>query len=114
MFESRTYEALLASALSDVPDSLSARPKKCVSDFFMLMTMLLALKETMPLEEFVSTLVEKTGLLAQYQKEDTEEARSRVENIQEFMGAVSEYAKATENATLEDYLENVSLVTDLE
>lgn len=69
------------------------------------MTMLLALKETMPLEEFVSTLVEKTGLLAQYQKEDTEEARSRVENIQEFMGAVSEYAKATENATLEDYLE---------
>ena len=104
----------LYSALSDVPDSLSARPKKCVSDFFMLMTMLLALKETMPLEEFVSTLVEKTGLLAQYQKEDTEEARSRVENIQEFMGAVSEYAKATENATLEDYLENVSLVTDLD
>lgn len=49
----------LYSALSDVPDSLSARPKKCVSDFFMLMTMLLALKETMPLEEFVSTLVEK-------------------------------------------------------
>lgn len=104
----------LYSALSDVPDSLSARPKKCVSDFFMLMTMLLALKETMPLEEFVSTLVEKTGLLAQYQKEDTEEAHSRVENIQEFMGAVSEYAKATENATLEDYLENVSLVTDLD
>ena len=59
-------------------------------------------------------MVEKTGLLAQYQKEDTEEARSRVENIQEFMGAVSEYAKATENATLEDYLENVSLVTDLD
>ena len=37
-----------------------------------------------------------------------------MENIQEFLGAVEEYCKSTENPTLEDYLENVSLVTDLD
>ncbi len=104
----------LYSALSDMPESLSARPRKCVSEFFLLMTMLMAMKEAMPVSEFVPMLVEKTGLLEQYKKEDTDEARSRVQNIQEFLGAVEEYCKSTENPTLEDYLENVSLVTDLD
>ncbi len=104
----------LYSALSDIPDSLSARPRKCVTDFFLLMTTLLAYKETLPLSEFVRTLVDKTGLLSQYEKEDTDEARSRVENVKEFLGAVEEYARSVENPTLEDYLENVSLVTDLD
>ncbi len=104
----------LYSALSDMPESLGSRPRKCVSDFFMLMTMLMAMKEAVPVSEFVPMLVEKTGLMEQYRKEDTDEARSRVENIQEFLGAVEEYCKSTENPTLEDYLENVSLVTDLD
>lgn len=110
----RQNEMPLYSALSDIPESLSARPRKCVTDFFMMMTMLLAMKETMPLTDFVKHLVETTGLLAQYEREDTEDARNRVENIHEFIGAVEEYAKGTENATLEGYLENVSLVTDLD
>ena len=104
----------LYSALSDMPDSLSSRPRKCVSDFFLLMTMLMAMKEAMPVSEFVPMLVEKTGLMEQYKKEDTDEARSRVENIQEFLGAVEEDCKSTEKPTLEDYLETDSLVTDLD
>ncbi len=104
----------LYSALTDLPDGLSSRPRKCVGDFFQLMTMLVAMKEALPLADFVKLLIEKTGLMEQYQKEDTEESRARVENIQEFLGAVEEFARADENATLEDYLENVALVTDLD
>lgn len=110
----RDNDMPLYSALSDIPDSLSSRPRKCVSDFFMLMTMLVAMKETLPLGEFVKFLIEKTGLMEQYQREDTDESRARVENIQEFMGAVEEFERQSENATLEDYLENVALVTDLD
>ena len=104
----------LFSALSDMPQSLSSRPRKCVTEFFMMMTMLMAMKDALPLNDFVKLLIEKTGLMAQYQKEDTDEARARVENIQEFMGAVEEFCKQSENPTLEDYLENVALVTDLD
>ena len=104
----------LYSALSDMPESLGARPRKCVMEFFMLITLLMALKETMPVDEFVSTLLEKTGLMEQYKREDSDEARARLENIQEFLGAVTEYVKSAENPTLEEYLENVSLVTDLD
>ncbi len=104
----------LYSALSDMPESLGSRPRKCVMDFFMLITLLMALKESMPVDEFVTTLIEKTGLMEQYKKEDSDEARSRLENIQELLGAVTEYCKSAENPTLEEYLENVSLVTDLD
>ena len=114
MNHARDNDMPLYSALTDLPESLSARPRKCVGDFFMLMTMLVAMKEALPLTDFVKFLIEKTGLMEQYQKEDTDEARTRVENIQEFMGAVEEFARGTENATLEDYLENVALVTDMD
>ncbi len=110
----RDNEMPLYSALTDIPESLSSRPRKCVSDFAQLMTMLTAMKEVMPLGEFVRTLIDKTGLMEQYQREDTEESRARVENIQELEGAVEEFAKRAENATLEEYLENVSLVTDMD
>ncbi len=114
MNHARENDMPLYSALTDMPESLSARPRKCVGDFFMLMTMLVAMKESLPLPEFVKLLIEKTGLMEQYQKEDTDESRARVENIQEFMGAVEEFARAEANATLEDYLENVALVTDMD
>ena len=58
--------------------------------------------------------VEGTGLEEQYRKEDTDEAMARIENIQEFCGSVHEFAQMTEGASLEDYLENVALVTDLD
>ena len=68
----------------------------------------------MPLADFTEEVIRRTGLEEQYSREDTEESRSRVENIQEFKGAVHEFARMSENATLEDYLENVALVTDLD
>ena len=107
-------EMPLFSALTDLPSSLSSRPRKCVRDFFTMMTTLMAMKDAMPLGTFVKQMVDQTGLMEQYQKEDSDEARSRVENIQEFLGAVEEFDRQTENATLEDYLENVALVTELD
>lgn len=110
----RDNDMPLFSALADVPESLSSRPRKCVNDFYMMMAMLSAMKEALPLTDFIKLMIDKTGLLEQYQKEDSEEARSRVENIQELIGAVEEFARLSENATLEDYLENVALVTELD
>ena len=104
----------LFSALIDLPESLSSRPRKCVSDFAMIMNELIAQKENMQLTEFVKHVMEKTGLLEQYQKEDTDESRARVENMMEFLSAVTEFERAQEGATLEAFLENVALITDMD
>ncbi len=104
----------LYSALMDVPETLSARPRTCVREFGELMNELVLVREDMGLTEFVKLLIEKTGLREQYEKDLSDDAKSRVENMDEFVGAVSEYEKASENASLEDYLENVALITDLD
>ena len=79
-----------------------------------MMTMLCAMKESMELEPFIDEMIRITGLEEQYRKEDTDEAMTRIENIQEFRGSVHEFAQMSEGAGLEEYLENVALVTDLD
>ena len=104
----------LFSALNDLPEGLGSRAKNSVNAFFQMMTMLTAMKECMDLQAFIDFLIDKTGLVEQYRKEDTEEAMNRIENIQEFRGSISEFVQMGEEPTLEAYLENVSLVTDLD
>ena len=102
------------AAMADLPDEMSSRARNSVTEFFRLMTMLCAMKETMDLEAFVDMMIQMTGLEEQYRKEDTEESLNRIENIQEFRGSVHEFATLGDQPTLEAYLENVALVTDLD
>ncbi len=107
-------EIPLYSALVDVPESLSARPRKCVREFGELMNELALQYEDMKLTEFVTLLIEKTGLRAQYERDLSDETKNRLENMDEFLGAVAEFEAAAEEPTLESYLENVALITDLD
>ena len=107
-------EMPLYSALIDLPDSLSARPRKCVREFGDLMNALVLEHEEMGLSDFVKHLIEKTGLRAQYERDLSDEAKSRIENMDELLGAVTEYEKASDEPTLENYLENVALISDLD
>ncbi|MFH1512918.1 MAG: DNA helicase PcrA [Bacillota bacterium] len=104
----------LYAALMDVPETLSARPRKCVREFGELMSELVALHETMSLTEFVTLLIHKTELRAQYEKDLSDEAKTRLENIDEFLGAVHEFEQLADDPTLDNYLENVALITDLD
>jgi DNA helicase II / ATP-dependent DNA helicase PcrA len=104
----------LYAALMDVPETLSARPRKCVREFGALLRELVSLQETMGLSDFVSLLIEKTGLREQYVKDLSDEAKSRLENMDEFLGAVKEFELAADDPTLGGYLENVALITDLD
>ena len=107
-------ELPLFAALAELPEHMGSRAKNSVTAFFGMMSMLIAQKEMMDLETFVETLIHTTGLEEQYVKEDTEEAQGRIENIHEFIGSVHEFAEMSDEPTLESYLENVSLVTDLD
>ncbi|MEG2316096.1 MAG: 3'-5' exonuclease, partial [Clostridia bacterium] len=104
----------LYSALMDVPQTLSARPRKCVHDFGELLNQLVLTREDMGIADFARYLIEKTGLKEQYERDISDEGKNRVENINEFLGAVGQYEEAADSPTLEDYLENISLVSDLD
>ncbi len=107
-------EMPLLTACMDIPETLSARARKSVEKFSELMMGLTMMAETMKLTEIVQYVIDTTGLESQYQKEDNDENRTRIENIREFVGAVQEFEEKSDSPTLSDYLENVALVSDLD
>lgn len=104
----------LFDTLYQLPATLSSRPAKCVESFGELLQELKNNLQSMSLSEYCQFMVEKVGLIEQYKQDLSEESRSRIENIEELLGAISDFEKSVENATLEAYLENIMLVTDLD
>jgi DNA helicase-2/ATP-dependent DNA helicase PcrA len=70
-----------------------------------------------PSETLVSVL-ERTGYLAALQAEGTAESEARLENLRELVGSVGDYEEeaeaAGEGATLNGYLERVTLAADVD
>ncbi|MDD2649214.1 MAG: DNA helicase PcrA [Eubacteriales bacterium] len=114
----RKQEISLFAAALTPPDTLSSRAAKSLQVFADLMSELMALSQTMGLSEFVELMVSRVGLLSQYQKEKNDEDQSRAENVQEFMGAVKEFVQKSQpeegQTLIQMFLENVSLVTELD
>ena len=110
----RQNDMSLYAAVAAPPDTLASRARKSVNDFSSLIVSLLLAKETLPLSEFVQKVIDDSGLIAQYQKEENEENQARIENMREFMGAVTEFEQKSEDKSLFAFLENVALVTELD
>jgi len=110
----REMDIPLYSVVMAPPESLSSRPRKCIGEFAMLLMKLTFAKDTMGLAEFVEYTLNETGLKGQFTGEDTEEAKTRVDNLMEFVGAAREFEGKSEEKTLEAFLENVALVTDMD
>ena len=65
-----------------------------------------------PYPQLTADLIEETGYGTQLRAEKTEEARNRMDNLQQLLAGMEEH-QASEG-TLQDYLEQVALITDLD
>jgi DNA helicase-2/ATP-dependent DNA helicase PcrA len=105
----------LFAAVMDIDEvGLPARARTAVAGFAALMMELMEARIDQQPEEFVRTLIEKTGFKRQYEADKTDEGRARLENIEEFVGAVGQYQQQNPEGGLEGFLENVALVSDLD
>jgi DNA helicase-2/ATP-dependent DNA helicase PcrA len=59
-------------------------------------------------------VMEDSGYLREFQNEDTPEARTRMENLQELVAAAQDYEQREEGATVESFLANLALASDLD
>lgn len=67
------------------------------------------------IEQFVQRVLNDSGYIAMLETENTVEAGTRLENIQEFMNVVREYMTDAEtDGTLGGFLESVTLVSDID
>ncbi|MBP5773510.1 MAG: DNA helicase PcrA [Eubacterium sp.] len=103
------YEALLVA--SDVPGINTGTAKK-IKGFTDLITSLRDMDAS--IQEVVDKLIELTGYVADLVAEETDEAEARIENIDELISKVAEYEENAEEPSLGEFLEEVSLVSDID
>ena len=72
------------------------------------------LADGMELPEFYEELLIRTGYVDMLQKKDTEENRTRLENVRELKSSIISYVENAETPTLAGFLEEISLYTDLD
>ena len=65
-----------------------------------------------PYPQLTAELIEETGYAPQLRAEKTEEARNRMDNLQQLLAGMEEHLAS--EGTLQDYLEQVALITDLD
>ena len=106
--------SLMAAVLDSEGAGLSSRAQRLVGGFADLMVELTEAMYSMSITEFTSALIERTGYVRALEESKTEENQTRIENIRELEGAVSEFAKLNPEGTLTDFLENVALITDVD
>lgn len=66
------------------------------------------------LSDLLSEIIESTGYIKELELEGTEEAQSRIENIEELQGKLRSYEQNEEQPTLSGFLEEVALVAEVD
>jgi DNA helicase-2/ATP-dependent DNA helicase PcrA len=105
------YEGI--RALVDEGTSPSAMQKRLEA----FLTMMDDLRDRHPtLRGLAQKVLETTDYLGHLRAEGTEEAMSRIENIQELVSVIAEYEnnRAVEDKSLEGFLDRVALVSDVD
>ena len=72
------------------------------------------LDEGMSLPEFYDEVLSRTGYVEMLNAKDTEENKTRLENVRELKSSIHSYMENTDQPTLAGFLEEIALYTDIE
>lgn len=109
--ETSLYDVI--SHADDYPEFKTAI-KKLLS-FSEIIQSLIKLKDTVTIEELTGRILNDTGYMPTLVMEDTTESKTRIENLGEFISVITEFEKNEETGnTLGEFLENISLVSDID
>lgn len=88
---------------------LATSARKKLSDFYAVYQQLCVMNRTMPLDKFANELVESLGFCEVYRQADEDD---RAMNVSELLGAIKVFTEDNPSATLSDYMQSVSLMSD--
>jgi DNA helicase-2/ATP-dependent DNA helicase PcrA len=105
------YEAIIKA---DKIPWLSERQKEHIKRFAQLIESFRKELEDKTVAELTKLVVEKSGYLDRLKAEGTIEALNRLENVNELLAAIGEFENMHPGASLDDFLAEVSLLTDID
>ena len=71
-------------------------------------------REYLNVREILEMIISETGYVAELEEEGTDEDKARIENINELVSKTADYMEQAENPSLSEFLQQVSLVADID
>lgn len=93
---------------------IKERIQKNVKGFRLLLEKYTSLKDKLSLGELSRALVDELRVLKMFKEDGTPESRARMENISELLNSLSDFSDSNKDAKLEQYLEDVSLISGID
>lgn len=93
---------------------IKERIQKNVKQFRVLLDKYIGLKDKLSVGELSRALLDELGILRMFKEENTPESISRWDNINELLSSLTEYSNDNKDAKLDQYLEEVSLLSDVD
>ncbi len=90
------------------------RAAQKLGNFSLMINKFRTMKENMTISQLLDVVVGDSGILREYELENTVEAQSRIENIKELKSVAMEFEKQSEDNSLEEFLAHISLVSDID
>ncbi len=107
--------SLLAAARdADHIPGLSAAAARKVASFTNQIDVLAAYAGELKVSELIKKVLEHTGYLEELKKEGTDEAKARIENLDELISKAVQYEENAEAPSLSGFLNEVALVADID
>jgi len=99
-----------AGIMTDIKDAA----KQALKNFHDFIKYLSDNKDTMSLKDMSAKIITGTGYIDYWQSDPSPKAKERVENVKEFVSALAEYEETSAKAGLDDYLNQVALMSDMD
>jgi Superfamily I DNA and RNA helicases len=93
---------------------IKERIQKNVKNFKILLDKYIALRDKLSVGELTHTLVAELELQRLFNEETTHESLEKIDNLNAFLVSISEFSNKYPEATIEEYLRIVNLMTDLD
>ena len=111
----RTQRVGLMDAMRLVEESgLPARAANPIRKLVDLLDELISQREVLPAAEMINRILSDTGYRALLKSDNSVEAERRLENLEELVTAASTFAEVNDDTTLQAFLEEVTLVADID
>ncbi|MFW6296838.1 MAG: DNA helicase PcrA, partial [Halothece sp.] len=94
--------------------TIAGRSAKSVNQFAKLIQKYQEQMETLSAAEVLEGILEDSNYLQDLKEKGTEEADNRIENLEELYNAVQQFQENEEDSSLEGFLANASLASDLD
>ncbi|MDO5713026.1 MAG: DNA helicase PcrA [Tissierellia bacterium] len=106
----------LFSVIDTLPENedLQIRSQKNIRKFANLINLLREKAKSLSVPELMESVLFESEYIAKLEQENTVEARTRIENLQELVTAANHFMEEFQEAELEDFLSTLSLLSDVD